>query len=301
MNDHIPLGHDARADVPTEEGVREVAPDVAYIRTAIVNVVFLGAPGIGPWVLVDAGLPGTGGLIVRAAERRFGEGVAPSAILLTHGHFDHVGALEALLEQWQVPVYAHPLERPYLDGRAAYPPPDPSVGGGLIASLSRFFPRMPIDIRPHLQRLPASGDIPFLDGWRWLHTPGHTPGHVSLWRDTDRLLLAADAVITTRQESAYAALTQEPEMHGPPAYFTQDWKAAQASVVELVALKPEVILPGHGHAMRGEQMRDALQRLADEFEQYALPSHGKYVETPARVDDGSAYEPVDAHEEEATA
>jgi hypothetical protein len=45
---------------------------------------------------------------------------------------------------------------------------------------------------------------------------------VSLWRDIDRLLVAGDAFNTTHQESAYAAITQAPDMHGPPMYFTPD-------------------------------------------------------------------------------
>ena len=69
------------------------------------------------------------GLIEGAAKDRFGEGSRPACILLTHGHIDHIGALETLADQWETPVYAHPLERPYLDGTAAYPPPHPTVGG----------------------------------------------------------------------------------------------------------------------------------------------------------------------------
>ena len=114
-----------------------------------------------------------------------------------------------------------------------------------------------------------------------------TPGDVQF---VDRLLLAADAVITTRQESAYAALTQASEMHGPPAYFTQDWVAAEASAAALAALRPEILVPGHGRAMRGEEMRTALTRLAQEFDRYALPARGTYVEEPARAEDGSAYD-----------
>ena len=47
-----------------------------------------------------------------------------TAIVMTHGHFDHVGALEDLAEEWDTPVDAHPLEHPYLDGKASYPPGD---------------------------------------------------------------------------------------------------------------------------------------------------------------------------------
>ena len=91
------------------------------------------------------------------------------------------------------------------------------------------------------------------------------------------MLIAGDAFITTRQESAYAALTQEPEMHGPPAYFTPDWVSARESVVKLAALEPELVVTGHGRAMRGPAMREALHTLARDFDRVAVPEHGRYV------------------------
>ena len=124
-----------------------------------------------------------------------------------------------------------------------------------------------------------------MPGWRWLHTPGHTPGHVSFWREADRALIAGDAFITTRQESAYAVATQEPEMHGPPMYFTMDWEMARTSVELLAQLKPEIAITGHGQAMQGPAMRAALEELAREFENVAVPKQGEYVDQPARADD----------------
>jgi glyoxylase-like metal-dependent hydrolase (beta-lactamase superfamily II) len=290
VTDGIPLDAAARADRPDEgERAHEVARDVAYQRHAIVNVAFAGLRGADGWVLIDAGLPGSAGAIERAAAERFGAGKPPSAIVLTHGHFDHVGALETLVGRWDVPVFAHRLERPYLDGSSAYPPADPFVGGGMMATLSRFFPRSPVDVGTHLSDLPSDGGVPFLPGWKWIHTPGHTPGHVSLWRASDTLLVAGDACVTTRQESAYSALTQEPELHGPPAYFTQDWDAARESVRTLAALRPDVVVPGHGRPMRGPGMRDALELLARDFDERARPAQGTYVDEPATPEDGSAY------------
>lgn len=288
MSAQIPLDPDQPSDDgASEERVHEVAPDLAYRRLGIVNVAFYGRPG-GDWVLIDAGVFGTMDQIVKAAEERFGKDARPSAIVLTHGHFDHVGVLEDLVDLWDVPVYAHQLERPYLDGSASYPPPDPSVGG-LMARLSPLYPRSPVDVSGHLRTLPEDGSIPGMPGWRWLHTPGHCPGHVSFWREADRTIVAGDAFITTNQESAYAVALQKPEMHGPPQYLTIDWEAAGASVRKLAALEPELAVTGHGPALRGPRMRDALHALARDFHQVAVPEGGRYVGNPARAEDGSAY------------
>lgn len=141
MAQQIPVTPEAA--VAAEDGpLYLAAPDIAWRRIVMVNVVFLGQPGAGDrnWVLVDAGLRGSTGLITGAAAERFGEGARPAAIVLTHAHFDHVGALEALIDAWDVPVYAHPLERPHLDGTAAYPPPNPAAGGGAMAWLSPLYP-----------------------------------------------------------------------------------------------------------------------------------------------------------------
>jgi glyoxylase-like metal-dependent hydrolase (beta-lactamase superfamily II) len=197
--------------------------------------------------------------------------------VLTHGHFDHVGALATLSQEWDVPVYAHPLEHPYLNGTQSYPPADPSVGGGVMALLSPLFPTRPVDVRERLRPLPEDGSVPGMPGWRWLHTPGHAPGHISLWREADRMLVAGDAFVTTKQESVYAAVNQKPEMHGPPMYFTPDWNSARRSVQTLASLAPETVVTGHGQAMRGPEMRMALDELARRFDEVAVPVTGRYV------------------------
>lgn len=279
MSHQIDVPETAAPPLKWNAGVAEALPDVAYQRLAIVNVVYVGRPDAGDrqWVLIDAGVMGSMSAIVHAAEARFGKDARPAAIVLTHGHFDHVGALELLADHWSAPIFAHPLEIPYLDGSTSYPPPDPTVGGGLMSTLSRFFPRGPVNVKRWLNSL-HEGIVPGLPGWRWIETPGHSPGHISFWRESDRCLISGDAVITTDQESAYAVLFQKPEIHGPPKYFTTDWIAARDSTQRLADLEPETIVTGHGPAMRGSDMRVALRRLVNEFDHVAVPEHGMYVQ-----------------------
>lgn len=288
MSEQIPLDSSSLADNPKadakrDDHTREVLSDVAYKRLGIVNVVFYGKANAGPdsWVLIDAGVAGSAGVIRRTAEERFGKEARPAAIVMTHGHFDHAGGLETLAEEWDVPVFDHELELPYLNGTDSYPPADPTVGGGMMALLSPLYPRSPYNVARWLKPLPADGSIPHMPGWKWIHVPGHTPGQVALWREGDRVLLAADAFITTRQESAYAVAAQKPEMHGPPMYFTPDWDGARASVERLAALEPELVATGHGPAMQGPEMRDALKDLAQNFDEIAVPKQGRYVKEPA--------------------
>lgn len=260
-----------------------VAEDVWGLRTLIANLYSIGAPQGGDWVLVDAGMPGTAHSILEVAAARFG--APPKAIILTHGHFDHVGALPTLLERWDVPVYAHALELPYLTGRSDYPPPDPSVGGGLMARSAPLYPRSGLDLGGRVRRLPEDGSVPFLPGWRSLHTPGHTDGHVSLFREGDRTLLAGDAFITVRQESLLAVLQQRKELRGPPRYFTTNWLAAHTSVLRLAGLSPQVAATGHGRPMRGERLARELRELAVNFDHLAVPRRGRYVGRPVQADE----------------
>ncbi|MDQ4139157.1 MAG: MBL fold metallo-hydrolase [Bacteroidota bacterium] len=261
-----------------------VAPGVTGIKIVFVNL-FLVSNSDGSWVLVDAGLYGSAGKIKHIAEGLYGKGTRPTAIILTHGHFDHVGALKELAAEWQVPVYAHPLEMPYLTGLSSYPPPDPTVGGGAMAYMAWLYPKKPIDITGQVQPLPTDGTVPGLPGWRWLHTPGHTAGHISLFRESDRTLIVGDAFSTREPESAIAVVTDRKAIHGPPAYYTSDWVAAQRSVEMLADLRPETVASGHGMPMYGETMLFELDELVHYFDQLAVPSTGRYVNEPAITDE----------------
>jgi len=262
------------------------ASGVGRLTTVFVNLYVVDLPG-GGWVLVDTGLPGFAWYVRQAIEGRYGAGARPDAIVLTHGHFDHAGSAGELARAWGVPVYAHRLELPYLTGRSDYPPQDPTSGGA-ICFLSRFFPRNGIDLGGLVRPLPEDGTVPPLPGWRWLHTPGHTSGHVSLFREADRVLLAGDAVATTDLDSWASQLAWPRELSRPPTPFTPDWESTRASLRKLADLAPRTIAAGHGLSIDGENLGVALRELADGLEE---PMGGRYTHKPVRyADDGSVAE-----------
>lgn len=270
-----------------------VAPQVFGMKDTFVNIYMIAnkkAPE--EWVLIDAGLKWSCKKIKKMASLIFGKDSKPQCIILTHGHFDHVGSVQTLAEEWDVPVFAHFLERPYLTGRSSYPPPDPTVGGGMMASLSFMYPKKPIDITSRFNLLPENGLVPNLPDWRYIHTPGHAPGHISLFRDEDKVLIAGDALVTTNQESVLSVMTQKRELNGPPKYFTTDWEAAFRSAKLLADLEPSIIASGHGKPMSGPSLQDDLQELIEKFDTKAKPAKGRYVnEAALSNEEGVVYVP----------
>ncbi|PGK82278.1 MBL fold metallo-hydrolase [Bacillus thuringiensis] len=281
MNNEMNYGSDYKfipeTSIESGHGI-EVLPDLFCYTIQIVNICFVGNPHTDDFVLVDAGMPKCANEIISVTEERFGTNSRPKAIILTHGHFDHVGGIIELIKYWDVPVYAHQMEIPFLTGQQSYPEPDPTVEGGMVAKMSPLFPNEPIDLGNSVKALPIDGTVPHMPEFRWIHTPGHTPGHISLFREKDRTLIAGDAFVTVKQEYLYKVITQEQEISGPPRYLTTDWKAAKGSVIKLEKLKPLTAVTGHGIPMSGELLSTSLKTLVQEFDKIAVPDYGKYVD-----------------------
>jgi len=263
----------------------EVAEGVWGLTDIFTNVYVIENKAENTWVLVDAGLKTAYPKIKKMVNELFGENARPSAIILTHGHFDHTGSLKRLAEEWEVPIYANYLELPYLTGKSGYPPPDPTVGGGLMAYMADLYPKSGLDLQKKVEAFPGiTAEIPFLPDWKYIDTPGHSPGHVSFWREKDKVLIAGDAFVTTKQESAISVMLQTKVISGPPKYFTCDWYKAEDSVQRLASLLPEVVATGHGKPMSGKEMQEQLMDLAYHFQDLAVPKHGRYVKSPAVAD-----------------
>ncbi len=261
------------------KAIERIAPDVGWLPISIANAYFVGHSG-GPWALIDSGVPERAAQIFEAAEARFGAGSRPEGIYLTHGHFDHAGSAMQLAERWEVPIFVHRMELPYVTGRSDYPPPDPTIGGA-IAFLSRFMPFRARHLGAWVQELPAR-ELPGLPDWKWFATPGHSPGHVSYFRSTDRVLLAGDAFATMNMDSWIGLTSARRKLSRADAPFNLDWDATRDSVQTLAALRPNVVGCGHGIPMVGETTSDRLQKFAQRFRR---PRHGRYSRAAAKVDE----------------
>lgn len=258
---------------------QQVTEDIVLLRFKIVNAMMIGSieNENTDWVLIDTALRSSADEIIECAEKFFGKDNVPKCIILTHGHFDHVGSVEELSNHWKVPIYAHELELPYLTGKSDYPKADPSVDAGIVAKMSEFFPNKSINLEGKIKALPKDNMVPNLPEWKYINTPGHTPGHISLFRERDRVLIVGDVFTTVKQESLFSVLTQNKDVNGPPAYFTTDWEASKASVKKLSELKPMLIIPSHGDPMNRDEIEPYLKELVEEFDKKAIPEEGRFV------------------------
>ena len=257
--------------------MEQLAPGVAVIKTLVSNAFLVGDAKC--WILVDALTPSHARVVKQAAEARFGPDARPQAIVLTHGHFDHSGSAAPLADFWNVKVYAHRLELPYLTGRSSYPPLDPTAPG-FFSGLSRFIPSSPPNLGSRVAELDADRPLLWLNEWTCHFTPGHSPGHVALFRSEGDVLLAGDAVTTMNLDSFVDTITQRQQLCRPPVPGTMDWQQAHNSVQRLASLRPALIGAGHGRPMFGAASE--LQHLADKF---PIPAHGRYVKQPAVADE----------------
>ena len=193
-----------------------VAPGV-YSAPVGVSHVYAIADGA---ILVDTGMAKDRSRVLAFVRAVLPQG--PRLICITHGDVDHIGSVLAIRQELGGKIMSSSVEQPYLERRERYP--------GLKGLIPRGRPVQP--------------DLTLEDGdrvgdFRVVATPGHTPGHISLFRAADGLLIAGDACQTRRGR-----------LRPSPALLATDEAKARASFAKLMGLMPRVVLPGHGAPIR---------------------------------------------------
>lgn len=189
-------------------------------------------------VLVDAGTRWASGRIWSLVRTH---GV--KMVVLTHCHPDHQGAAAYVCDRLKIPLVCHAAEVPVMEGKVRMEP------DGLIVRLGQFFWAGP----PwHVERTIKEGDE--VAGFRVVETPGHTAGHISLYREKDGVVIAGDTIANIH------FFNLKPGLRIPPPYFCVNAGANRLSALRLLELDPQTVCFGHGPVSRD---RPTLRRFAD--------------------------------------
>lgn len=209
--------------------MREVAADVHLITgfpPYSVNCYVIAHPDGD--VLVDAMTRFDARRILRAVSGR-----RLAAHAATHAHPDHVGATHEVATRLGVPVWAHADDRPAVENTALIARRQPDALINRVLAKVMLGPGHPVD------REIAQGDE--VAGFTVLHTPGHSVGHISLWREGDGVLILADVL-----NSQHPLLVFPRGLRLPLDVFTPDPERNRQSARELGELGAQTVLFGHG-------------------------------------------------------
>jgi glyoxylase-like metal-dependent hydrolase (beta-lactamase superfamily II) len=179
-------------------------------------------------VLVDAATRWAKWRVLRQLRDR-----PPRLVALTHCHPDHQGAAKAVCDAFHVPLACHRADVPAMEGRTRMVPLNRIIRLGEWVWAG---PPCPVD--------KVLDDGEELAGFRVVHAPGHTPGHIMLFRESDRLCIAGDVLANLH------FLTGKPGLRLPPPVFSVDMAENRRSVQKLVALQPNTVCFGHGPPLR---------------------------------------------------
>ena len=201
-------------------------------------------------LLVDTGIPGQTQLIAAALAEAGVQLRDLTWIILTHQDIDHIGSLHEIAQLSRARVLAHDTEAPAIDGTVLprFARPEVLAQRPEMRPFAEMYQPTPID-----QRLTDGEQLERAGGIRVVFTPGHTPGHISLYLERSRTLIAGDALTAS-----------DGQLQGPNPAATPDMDQAAVSVRKLAELDVAAIVCYHGGVVR-EDANGQLRRLAQKL------------------------------------
>lgn len=227
-------------------------------------------------ILIDCGYANFEAYLEAAANRVDLTLASLTKIIITHHDIDHMGSLAGLKRMYPgAEIIAHELEKPYIEGTAKSLRLEQAESG--LAS-------MPEDAKPFAEQFisflltmePAAVDrtvysgemLPWCGGIEIVHTPGHMPGHISLYLPSSKTLIAADAVVL-----------EQGKLNIANPQYTLDMEATLSSVRRLLEFDIDRLICYHGGVLEGD-VRDALKKLLEEYGKWneIIPFNEKYYD-----------------------
>lgn len=208
--------------------------------------------------LVDCGYPGFISNIDKALNQEGTSLSSLTGLILTHHDLDHVGSLAEIKRKFpHIRIIAHEQEAQYIEGKCTAPRLQQALDSlnhlpTQEQPAAKEFIRVleSLESAPVNQTVQDQEQLPWCQGMEIVHTPGHTPGHISIYLEASRTLIAGDAVVIEANGELGIANPQ----------YTLDLAQAVRSVQRLVDYEIDTLICYHGGIFSGE-VRPALQRL----------------------------------------
>ncbi len=234
----------------------EIVPNVYQLTIKGVNLILIGEEEL---TIIDTGLPGTSAEIVDFIHSRGRSVEEISLIIITHNHFDHAGGLSELRKLTTAKVAVHKADIGDIENQPSYP--------RVIQRALRVPPfsalRSAFSVRANTADIQLVGGevLRPLGGLKVIHTPGHTPGSISLFSPQNRLLIVGDALNKIGKT-----------LRLPYRMVSTDLAQAIDSIREIARLDFDILCFGHAPPLT-DDVRTKMQELLEKIKG-SVPRHG---------------------------